>query len=135
MYLHDLNDAQKALTMDLMLHMLPEDRRGSPDGQSRIRWYCSEMGIVPRFAPLLDEDTALKQLTQISSTITLRKVFIELAILAMSCTEYEKLEQKFTDKYAVLTGLQRSVFDEVLHLLEEISYACQRLGELVNIPG
>jgi hypothetical protein len=134
MYLNDLNDAQKALTLDLLLHALPADRAGKPNGQSRIRWYCGEMGVDARFAPTLDEDTALKQLTEISSTVTLRKVFVELAMLALSGVEYEKLEREFTEKYAALTGLQRSEFEEFLRLLEEITRACQRLDELVNEP-
>jgi len=40
----------------------------------------------------------------------------------------------FTDKYAPLTGLQRSEFEEILRLLEEIARASQRLDEIVNKP-
>lgn len=134
MYLNDLNDAQKALTLDLLIHALPADGQGARDGRARLRWYCGEMGIPPRFAPALDADTALQQLTEISSTVTLRKVFVELAMLAMSGMEYEKLEREFTEKYAALTGLQQSEFEEFLRLLEEITRACQRLDELVNEP-
>ncbi|MBR3587474.1 MAG: hypothetical protein IKO00_15740 [Oscillospiraceae bacterium] len=134
MYLNDLNDAQKALTLDLLIHALPTDQRTGPDGQSRIRGYCGEMGIAPRFIPFLDEDVALQQLTEISSTVTLRKVFVELAMLAISDTEYEKLGRDFSDRYAALTGFQQSGFEEVIHLLEEITCACQRLDELVNEP-
>ena len=93
------------------------------------------MGIAPRFAPLLDGNVALQQLTDISSTVTLRKVFVEVAMLAISETDYEKLGQEFTDKYAALTGFRQRGFDEVIHLIEEITCACQRLDELVNRPG
>jgi len=134
MYLNDLNDAQKALTLDLLIHALSTDQRTGPDGQSRIRRYCGEMGIAPRFIPFLDEGVALQQLTEISSTVTLRKVFVELAMLAISDTEYEKLGRDFSDRYAALTGFQQSGFEEVIHLLEEITCACQRLDELVNEP-
>ena len=134
MYLNELNDAQKALTLDLLIHALPNGKAENSDGEARIRCYCGEMGIAPRFTAVLDEDTALKQLTEISSTITLRKVFVELAMLAMSDMEYEKLERAFTEKYAALTGLQQSEFEEFLQLLGEIARACQRLDELVNEP-
>ena len=134
MYLNDLNDAQKALTLDLLIHALYTERGTDSDIRSRIRQYCGEMGIAPRLEPLLDEDVALQQLTEISSTVTLRKVFVELAMLALSDTEYEKLGREFSDRYAVLTGFQQSGFEEVIHLLEEITCACQRLDELVNEP-
>ncbi|MBR4744978.1 MAG: hypothetical protein IK082_12450 [Oscillospiraceae bacterium] len=135
MYLNDLNEAQKALTLDLLLHAMPEERRKSPEGRSRILRYCGEMGISPRFAPLLDENVALQQLTEISSTVTMRKVFVEMAMLAISDTDYEKLGREFTDRYAALTGFRQGGFDEVVHLIEEITCACQRLDELVSRPG
>ena len=55
-------------------------------------------------------------------------------MLAISDTEYEKLGRDFSDRYAALTGFQQSGFEEVIHLLEEITCACQRLDELVNEP-
>ena len=135
MYLADLNDAQKALVLDLLIQAIPEGWQNDPDSRERIDAICAEMGVAPRYSEQLVVDAALPMLLDISSTVTLRKVFVELAMLAMSDMEYEKLERAFTEKYAALTGLQQSEFEEILRLLEEITRASQRLDELVNEPG
>ena len=134
MYLNDLNDAQKSLTLDLLIQAIPEGWQDDPDSRARIERICAEMGVEPRYSERLVDLAALPMLVEISSTVTLRKVLVELAILAMPFLEYETMVRTFTDKYAPLTGLQRSEFEEILRLLVEIEQASQRLDELVNEP-
>jgi hypothetical protein len=134
MYLNDLNDAQKALVLDLLIQAIPEGWQNDPGSRERIERICTEMGVAPRYSEQLVVDAALPMLLDISSTVTMRKVLVELAILAMPFQEYETMVRTFNDKYAPLTGLQRSEFEEILRLLEEISRASQRLDELVNEP-
>ncbi len=134
MYLNDLNDAQKALVLDLLIH--GSHIGGDDDGtlHSRIAAYCAEMGIPARFSAKLPDVVALKQLTEISNTVTLRKVLVELVMLAMSDSEYNELERAFTQNYASLTGLGQDDLDRILFLLDEIMKAKQNLDELVNEP-
>ena len=134
MYLNDLNDAQKALVLDLLIQAIPEGWQDDPGSRERIERICAEMGVAPRYAEHLAENEALPMLLDISNTVTMRKVLVELAILAMPFLEYETMVRTFTDKYAPLTGLQRSEFEEILRLLEEMARAGQRLDELVNEP-
>ena len=135
MYLADLNDAQKALVLDLLIQAIPEGWQNDPDSRERIDAICAEMGVAPRYSEQLVVDAALPMLLDISSTVTMRKVLVELAILAMPFLEYDVMERTFSEKYAHLTGLQQSEFEEILRLLEEITRASQRLDELVNEPG
>ena len=134
MYLNDLNDAQKALVLDQLIQAIPEGWQDDPGSRERIERICAEMGVTPRYAEKLAENAALSMLLDISSTVTMRKVLVELAILAMPFLEYEAMVRNFTDKYAPLTGLQRSEFEELLRLLVESEQASQRLDELVNEP-
>ena len=134
MYLKDLNDAQKALVLDLLIHTASSDGSENSAEHARIAQSCAEMGITPRFSAKLPEDAALKLFTEISNTITMRKVLVELTILAMSDMEYDELERAFTNRYASLTGMRQEDFEEVLRLLAEIAHAKQRLDELVNEP-
>ncbi len=134
MYLNDLNDAQKALVLDLLIQAIPEGWQDDPGSRERIERICAEMGVAPRYTELLTEDEALPMLLDISNTVTMRKVLVELAILAMPFLEHETMVRTFTDKYAPLTGLQRSEFEEILRLLEEMARTGQRLDELVNEP-
>ena len=134
MYLNDLNDAQKSLTLDLLIQALPAGWQNDPDTRERIERICAEMGMAPRYKEQLVDLAALPMLVEISSTVTLRKVLVELALLAMPFLEYEVMERTFRDKYAPLTGLQQDEFEEILRLLEEIVRASQRLDELVNEP-
>ena len=134
MYLNDLNDSQKALVLDLLIQAIPEGWQDDPGSRERIEHICAEMGVAPRYTEQLTEDEALPMLLDISSTVTMRKVLVELAILAMPFLEHETMVRTFTDKYAPLTGLQRSEFEEILRLLEEMARAGQRLDELVNEP-
>ena len=134
MYLNDLNDAQKALVLDLLIHAASSDGNENSAEHARIVQSCAEMGIAPRFSAKLPEDAALKLFTEISNTITMRKVLVELTILAMSDMEYNELERAFTNRYASLTGMRQEDFEEVLRLLAEIAHAKQRLDELVNEP-
>ena len=134
MYLNDLNDAQKALVLDLLIQAIPEGWQDDPGSRERIERICAEMGVAPRYAAHLAEDEALPMLLDISNTVTMRKVLVELAILATPFLEHETMVRTFTDKYAPLTGLQRSEFEEILRLLEEMARAGQRLDELVNEP-
>ena len=134
MYLNDLNDAQKALVLDLLIQAIPAGWQKDPASRERIDHICAEMGMAPRYSEKLVEDAALPMLLDISSTVTMRKVLVELAILAMPFLEYETMVRTFSDKYAPLTGLQQSEFEEILRLLEEIARASQRLDELVNEP-
>ena len=134
MYLNDLNDAQKALVLDLLIQAIPEGWQDDPGSRERIERICTEMGVAPRYTEQLTEDEALPMLLDISNTVTMRKVLVELAILAMPFLEHETMVRTFTDKYAPLTGLQRSEFEEILRLLEEMARTGQRLDELVNEP-
>ena len=134
MYLNDLNDAQKTLVLDLLIQAIPENWQNDPDSRARIERICAEMGVTPRYSEQLVDLAALPMLVEISNTVTLRKVLVELAILAMPFLEHETMVRVFTDKYAPLTGLQQSEFEEILRLLEEITRASQRLDELVNEP-
>ncbi len=134
MYLNDLNDAQKALVLDLLIQAIPEGWQDDPGSRERIERICAEMGVAPRYTELLTEDEALPMLLDISNTVTMRKVLVELAILAMPFLEHVTMVRTFTDKYAPLTGLQRSEFEEILRLLEEMARTGQRLDELVNEP-
>ena len=135
MYLNDLNDAQKSLTLDLLIQAIPADWQDNPESRERIERICAEMGVAPRYNKRLVDLAALPMLVDISNTVTLRKVLVELVILAMPFLEYETMVRTFTDKYAPLTGLQMNEFEEILRLLEEITRAGQRLDELVNEPG
>ena len=135
MYLNDLNDAQKSLTLDLLIQAIPADWQDNPESRERIERICAEMGVAPRYNKRLVDLAALPMLVDISNTVTLRKVLVELVILAMPFLEYETMVRTFTDKYAPLTGLQMNEFEEILRLLEEITRAGQRLNELVNEPG
>ena len=134
MYLNDLNDAQKTLVLDLLIQAIPENWQNDPDSRARIERICAGMGLTPRYSEQLVDLAALPMLVEISNTVTLRKVLVELAILAMPFLEHETMVRAFTDKYAPLTGLQQSEFEEILRLLEEITRASQRLDELVNEP-
>ena len=134
MYLNDLNDAQKALVLDLLIQAIPEGWQDDPGSRARIDSICAEMGMAPRYSEKLVEDAALPMLLDISSTVTMRKVLVELAILAMPFLEYETMVRTFSEKYAPLTGLQRSEFEEILRLLVEMAHDRARLDELVNEP-
>ena len=135
MYLRDLNDAQKALTLDLLIHASDANRHGEGARREQIEIYCAVMGIPARLHANLDKDTALRQLTEISNTVTLRKVLVELMMLAVSDAEFDGLERAFGEKFAVLTERKQSEYEESLRLLEELTRARQRLDELVNEPG
>lgn len=94
------------------------------------------MGIPVRLHANPDRNAALRQLTEISNTVTLRKVLVELMILAMSDAVFDGLERAFGERFAVfLTEMKQSEYEEILRLLEEITRALQRLDELVNEPG
>jgi hypothetical protein len=134
MYLNDLNDAQKALVLDLLIQAIPEGWQDDPGSRARIEHICAEMGMAPRYSEKLVEEAALPMLLDISNAVTMRKVLVELSLLAMPFLEDETMVRTFTDKYAPLTGLQRSEFEEILRLLEEIARASQRLDEIVNKP-
>ncbi len=132
MYLRDFNDAQKELVLDLLIQALPAGWQKDSHCRARIESICAEMGTAPRFTEKLIDLAALPMLADISSTVTMRKMLVELAILAMPFMEYETFERMFYDKYAPLTGLQQNEFEEILRLLEELVRNKQRLDELVN---
>lgn len=134
MYLRDLNDAQKALVLDLLIQAIPEGWQNDPGTRERIDGVCAEMGVAPRYSEQLVVDAALPMLLDISNTVTMRKVLVELAIQAMPFLEYDVMARTFSEKYAHLTGLQHGEFEEILRLLEEIARASQRLDEIVNKP-
>ena len=134
MYLKELNEAQKELVLDLLIHTMDADGSRKAAEYDAIDRSCAEMGTAVRYSAKLDEDTARRLLTEISSTVTLRKVLVELAGLAMSDMDFDVLERKFIDRYAILTGIKQCEFEEILRLLEELTYARQRLNELVSEP-
>ena len=134
MYLKDLNDAQKALVLDILIHAMSASEDKSRSERERLEQFCDEMKLPMRSAPKLPLDAALKLLTEISNTVTLRKVLVELAMLAMEDLNYDALERAFMNRFAALTGLCRSEFEEIIRLLEEIMHARQQLDELVNSP-
>ncbi len=134
MYLGLLDEEEKALYLELAIHMAMADEKLEKEEKTLLGSYCWEMGLPFRedYKVQHSLDEVISQLNQKCTEKERKIVYIELAGLAMADNDYADSEKSLMEKIRKGLDISEKTADSIFNSVIELKELYNRLADILD---
>ncbi len=132
MFLHELNNEQKDLFLDLCLSLSLSDNEFSKEEKNMVKQFCAEMMIKERYKVLSDANGVIEKLSEISTKREKRIVLIELTGIVLADGKYTKEEKTLLNEIGEKFSVSSTEIDEMINIVLELYGVYEKIGSFLN---